>query len=74
MTPRDFYETTRRRLGLVGGVGQSLDVFGPNSPTHRTAVPKLYMVGDTVFPGNGVAAVTHSAVIAADEIAPPRSA
>jgi hypothetical protein len=30
------------------------------------------MVGDTVFPGQGVAAVTHSALIAANEIAPPR--
>jgi hypothetical protein len=30
------------------------------------------MVGDTVFPGNGVAAVTHSALVAADELAPVR--
>jgi C-3',4' desaturase CrtD len=72
-TPRDFYERTRRRLGMVGGVGQSLDLFGPNSLTHRTPVPGLLMVGDTVFPGNGVAAVTHSALAAANEIAPPRS-
>jgi prolycopene isomerase len=71
-TPRTFYERTRRRLGMVGGLGQSLDVFGPNSLTHRTAVESLYMVGDTVFPGQGVAAVTHSALIAANEIAPPR--
>ncbi|MDT7806794.1 MAG: hypothetical protein QOJ70_607, partial [Acidobacteriota bacterium] len=31
----------------------------------------LFMVGDTVFPGNGVAAVTHSALVVANEIAPP---
>jgi C-3',4' desaturase CrtD len=71
-TPRTFYERTRRRLGMVGGVGQSPEVFGANAPTHRTCVPNLFMVGDTVFPGNGVAAVTQSALIVADEIAPPR--
>ena len=56
---------------MVGGVGQSLDVFGFNSLTHRTALPNLFMVGDTVFPGQGVAAVTQSALIVANEIAPP---
>lgn len=71
-TPRDFYERTRRRLGMVGGVGQSPDASGPNSLTHRTFLPNLLVVGDTVFPGNGLAAVTHSALIAANEIAPPR--
>lgn len=69
-TPRTFYENTRRRLGMVGGVGQSLDVFGANSLSHLTPIPNLYMVGDTVFPGQGVAAVTQSALIVAGEIAP----
>ncbi|MCA1593423.1 MAG: NAD(P)/FAD-dependent oxidoreductase [Acidobacteria bacterium] len=70
-TPRTFYEQTRRRLGMVGGIGQTLDVFGANSPTHRTSLSNLYIAGDTTFPGNGVAAVTHSALIVANEIAPP---
>jgi phytoene dehydrogenase-like protein len=70
-TPRTFYDYTRRRLGMVGGLGQSLDLFGMNSFTHRTAIPNLYMVGDTVFPGQGVAGVTQSALIVANEIAPP---
>ncbi len=56
---------------MVGGVGQSLELFGTNSLTHCTAVPNLYMVGDTMFPGQGVAAVTHSALIVANKIAPP---
>jgi phytoene dehydrogenase-like protein len=56
---------------MVGGVGQSPDVFGANAPTHRTPIPNLLMVGDTVFPGNGLAAVTHSALVVANEIAPP---
>jgi C-3',4' desaturase CrtD len=71
-TPRTFYERTRRRLGMVGGVGQSPEVFGPNALTHRTAITNLFMVGDTTFPGNGVAAVTQSALVAADEICPRR--
>jgi C-3',4' desaturase CrtD len=67
-TPRTFYEGTRRKLGMVGGVGQSLAAFGANAPTHRTPLRNLYMVGDTVFPGQGVSAVTRSALIAANEI------
>jgi C-3',4' desaturase CrtD len=71
-TPRTFYDYTRRRLGMVGGVGQSLDVFGMKSLSHRTMIPNLYMVGDTTFPGQGVAGVTQSALIVANELAPPQ--
>ena len=71
-TPRTYYDLTRRKLGMVGGVGQALEVFGPNSIDHRTAIPNLFMVGDTTFPGAGVAAVSQSALIVANEIAPRR--
>jgi phytoene dehydrogenase-like protein len=70
-TPCTFYERTRRRLGMVGGTGRTPEAFGPNALTHRTSIPNLFMVGDTVFPGNGVAAVTQSALVVANEIAPP---
>jgi C-3',4' desaturase CrtD len=70
MTPRDYYESTRRKLGMVGGVGQSPDVCGSNSLAHKTVLPNLFMVGDTVSTGLGVAAVTQSALIVANEIAP----
>jgi C-3',4' desaturase CrtD len=70
-TPRTFYERTRRRLGMVGGVSRSPADFDAEAATHRTVIPNLFMVGDTVFPGGGVAAVTHSALIVANEIAPP---
>jgi C-3',4' desaturase CrtD len=69
-TPRTYYERTRRKLGMTGGVGQTLDVFGARTFTHRTPLANLYMVGDTVFPGASLAAVTHSALIVADEVAP----
>lgn len=68
MTPRDFYENTRRKLGMVGGINQ---VLNAREFPHRTMLPNLFMVGDTVFPGFGVAAVTQSGLIVADEIAPP---
>ncbi|MDT5062650.1 MAG: hypothetical protein QOH63_3109 [Acidobacteriota bacterium] len=71
MTPRDYYENTRRKLGMVGGIRQSVDVLSLNTLTHRTTLPNLFMVGDTVFPGQGVAAVTQSGLIVANEIAPP---
>lgn len=65
-TPRTWYEMTRRKLGMVGGLGQALRVFGPNSFDHQTPIPNLFLVGDTVFPGTGVAAVSHSALIVAN--------
>ncbi|HYE66198.1 MAG TPA: NAD(P)/FAD-dependent oxidoreductase [Pyrinomonadaceae bacterium] len=72
-TPRTYYENTRRKLGMVGGLGQSLDVFGMNSLSHRTPIHNLYMVGDSTFPGQGIAAVTQSGLIVANELAPPVS-
>jgi phytoene dehydrogenase-like protein len=69
-TPQTYYDSTRRQLGKVGGLGQALSVFGPNSFSHRTAISNLFLVGDTAFPGAGVAAVSQSALIVANEIRP----
>lgn len=70
-TPRTFYERTRRRLGMVGGIGRTPDLLqDPYSLTHKTYVPNLLLAGDTVFPGAGLAPVTHSALVVANEIAP----
>ncbi|HEX8070654.1 MAG TPA: FAD-dependent oxidoreductase [Pyrinomonadaceae bacterium] len=70
-TPRTFYELTRRKLGQVGGAGQGRAGTPAHVFTHRTSVPNLFMVGDTVGPGAGLAAVTHGALLVANEIAPP---
>ena len=70
-TPRNFYEQTRRKLGMIGRLSHA-PASGAHTFTHRTTLPNLYMVGDTVFPGASLAAVTHSALIVADEIAPKR--
>lgn len=73
-TPRTFYERTRRRLGMVGGLPRTPDLLvSAQALTHRTHVPNLLLVGDTVFPGAGVAPVTHSALVVANEIAPVRA-
>ena len=70
-TPRTFYERTRRRFGMVCGLPRTPELLeGPRALTHRTSVPNLLNVGDTVFPGAGLAAVTHSALVVADELAP----
>ena len=67
-TPRTFYDLTRRKLGMVGGISQSLDVFGLNSISHLTSLPNVFMVGDTTFPGTGLAAVTLSALVVANQL------
>lgn len=72
-TPRTVYERTRRRLGTTGAPPRTPQALISNLQTHKTHVPNLYLTGDTVFPGNGLAPATHSALIVANEIAPPKS-
>ncbi|HEX8339118.1 MAG TPA: NAD(P)/FAD-dependent oxidoreductase [Pyrinomonadaceae bacterium] len=73
-TPRTFYERTRRRLGMAFGLARTPDLLhGARALTHRTNVPNLLLVGDTVFPGPGLAPVTHSALVVANEIAPAKA-
>jgi phytoene dehydrogenase-like protein len=67
MTPRDFYQNTRRKLGMVGGISKGTS----ETFNHRTVLPNLFMVGDTVALGAGIAAVAQSALLVANEIAPP---
>lgn len=52
-TPVTFQRFTRRRLGWVGGFPQTslLRAFGPR------LAPNLYLVGDSIFPGQSTAAV-----------------
>ena len=71
-TPLSCYERTRRRLGMVGGVAQFPSLFRTNAFGHATAIPKLYTVGDTTFPGQGIAAVSYSARVLANELTAKR--
>lgn len=69
-TPHTYYERTRRKLGMVGRPYVS-DLLRGEELRRLSGIGNLYLVGDTVFPGQGIEAVTRSALLAADEIAPP---
>lgn len=72
-TPRTFYETTRRKLGMVGGVCRG----GLDSSEVRqlgsTIFPNVFMVSDTACFGSGVEAVSRSALALANAIVPGTS-
>jgi phytoene dehydrogenase-like protein len=61
-TPRTFGYYTRRRHGMVGGIPHSVGRNIFRFPKHRTPLQGLYMVGDTVYPGQGVPAVVLGAI------------
>jgi C-3',4' desaturase CrtD len=66
-TPRTFYDQTRRKLGMVGGIIPTPNSFRLNQPSYLTSVPNLYIVSDTTYPG-GIAGLTQSAFNLANEI------
>lgn len=64
-TPVTFQTFTRRHLGYVGGFPQQ-SILTANSP--RLPVKGLWMVGDSIFPGQSTAGVTLGALRVADTI------
>lgn len=67
-TPRTFQRYTARHQGMVGGIGQRLSTFGPFGFATRTPIPKLWLVGDCVHPGEGTAGVSYAALTAVRQI------
>lgn len=64
-TPRSWQNWVHRKHGRVGGLP---NIFSKNplcSPQTRTPFEGLYLVGDTVYPGQGIAGVTLSGMAAA---------
>ena len=55
--PRTFYDSTRRKLGMVLGADEAVEIG------HQTSVPNLFMVGDTVASEAKVDAVVQSAFL-----------
>jgi len=53
--PRTYYDSTRRKLGMVLGIEE------PISLGHQTSVPNVFMAGDTVSSEAKVDAVVQSA-------------
>jgi phytoene dehydrogenase-like protein len=64
-TPVTFEFYTGRPKGMVGGFPQKslFDVRGPG-----TGVPNLWLVGDSIFPGQSTAAVTLGGMRVADTV------
>ncbi|MBC7538471.1 MAG: FAD-dependent oxidoreductase [Bacteriovorax sp.] len=56
-TPRTFIKYTKRYLGLVGGIPHSLKRNPLDYIIARPLYKNFYMLGDTQFPGQGIAAV-----------------
>ncbi len=62
-TPFSFWRYTQRHRGMVGGLPQLREVSGLFSLGPRAAgVGGLWLVGDSVFPGQSTAAVTQSGI------------
>jgi phytoene dehydrogenase-like protein len=53
---------------MVGGLPQTVALFGPNSFSQDTAFGNLFLVGDTVFPSAGAAAVSYGALSLANRL------
>lgn len=58
-TPATFQRYTRRPWGMVGGFAQT-SLFAARGP--RTGIPNLWLVGDSIFPGQSTAGVTLGAL------------
>jgi phytoene dehydrogenase-like protein len=54
--PRTYYDSTRRKLGMVLGVDEAVEMG------HRTSVENVFMVGDTVTREAKIEAVVQSGV------------
>ncbi|MGH9873355.1 MAG: phytoene desaturase family protein [Pyrinomonadaceae bacterium] len=68
-TPRSFYDLTRRKLGMVGGIIPSGGTFWLESPSYLTALPNLFIVSDTTSVG-GIEGLTRLAFVLANKLAP----
>ncbi len=62
-TPRSFEKWTKRPHGIVGGLGQHPSVFGPFGLSSRTPIDGLWLCGDSIYPGEGTAGVSQSALM-----------
>ena len=62
-TPRSFERWTGRPSGIVGGLGQHPTRFGPFGLPSRTPLKGLWLCGDSIYPGEGTAGVSQSAMM-----------
>ena len=67
-TPRAFERWTNRPRGIVGGLGQNPEVFGLFGLSSRTPFRGLWLCGDSIYPGEGTAGVSQSALMVSKQI------
>lgn len=67
-TPRGFAGWTGRPFGFVGGLGQHPSRFGPFGLASRTPLAGLWLCGDAIYPGEGTAGVSLSALMACRQL------
>ena len=72
-TPRSFVRWTGRPQGIVGGLGQHPLNFGPFGFPSRTPLKGLWFCGDSIYPGEGTAGVSHSALMACRQLMAQRN-
>ncbi|HAF13285.1 MAG TPA: hypothetical protein DCK99_06205 [Blastocatellia bacterium] len=66
-TPRSFYDLTRRKLGMVGGVTPTPESVWSKHPAHETSFSNLFVVSDTTCTG-GISGLTRSALALANKL------
>lgn len=54
--PRTYYDSTRRKLGMVLGIDEAVEAG------HKTSLPNVFMVGDTVVSEAKLGSVVQSAI------------
>jgi phytoene dehydrogenase-like protein len=69
MNPRGYYDSTRRKLGMVGGLIPGGTQFWPGQAPYLTSLPNLFNLSDTTSPG-GLAAISRAALALADKLVP----
>ena len=67
-TPLGFERWTNRPNGIVGGLGQNPDIFGLFGLSSRTPFKGLWLCGDSIYPGEGTAGVSQSALMVSRQI------
>jgi len=71
LNPRGYYNSTRRKLGMVGNAVPSTAHFWRGQPAYVTSLPNLFIISDTTSPGS-LASLSRSALLLADKLAPRR--
>ena len=67
-TPLGFEKWTKRPNGIVGGLGQNPNIFGLFGLSSRTPFKGLWLCGDSIYPGEGTAGVSQSALMVSRQI------